>query len=770
MAISFGSELFRRRVPQFLGVYLAAGWAALEFTDFLVNRFVLSANLTDLALLAWAVMIPTVLLLAWVHGAPGRDEWTTAEKIGIPINVAVAALLMFVLFQGKDLGAATTAIKVETEEGETVERVIPKSEFRKRLALFFFDNESADTALDWLQYGIPWGLGDDLTQDLFLDVQLPNPVVGELSGMTTRLREAGYEDGLNVPLSLKRGIAEELHRDHFVTGSISSAEGQIAVTTQLYDTSRGKVIEERTFTGDDPFSLIDQISTQLRLDLEIPSQHVEDTRDLPISELHTQSLTAFRALVDALLAMTRNDWSGAAAKLENAVAEDPSYAGAHMVRFVAYLFLNDSETAMQALEAGLEHDYKLSERGQFAAKVAYYRLARQDMEKAQAVVGMWSELYPDDLAAHSVRAQLYAQAGELERAIESYERILELDPGQFDALRVIGEAYTQLGQYEAAESYYQQYAERFPDDARSFTPLGDLARLKGDHAEAKQHFERAQLLESGDVAVISDLAWAEYNLGDFERALDYMEEGLATSTTASQRAQAYEALLTYYQARGQSRRAIEYMHSYWEEISASQAPAQALVTKFGNLSTYVDAGMTRAAIDTLQAVKAQLSPPFDLLSAIGELSVAMALNDADRIEAALESAEQMIAGLGFEFFRFAQIRGSGRLLELQGDYQQAIVSYERALSLQPTSTHINNDIGRCQRLLGDLEAAEASLMRRLKVRPYSGLTNLELAKVYIDMGDRDRAIEHLETALRVWENADAGYERANEARQLLNGL
>jgi len=207
MAKSFLSELLRRRVPQFLGVYLATGWAALEFTDFLVNRYLLSPNLTDFVLLSWALLVPTILALAWYHGAPGRDKWTRAERVGIPLNLGLAAVLLFVVFRGADLGAATTSVMVENEAGETVERVIPKSEFRKHLAVFFFDNESADSTLDWLQYGIPWGLVDDLMQDVFIDIRTPTPPVEGESGMVERLRNAGYADGLRVPFALKRQIS-----------------------------------------------------------------------------------------------------------------------------------------------------------------------------------------------------------------------------------------------------------------------------------------------------------------------------------------------------------------------------------------------------------------------------------------------------------------------------------------------------------------------------------------------------------------------------------
>jgi len=161
MSKNIVKDLFRRRVPHILGAYFAGGWLVLEFTDWLVNRYLLSPHLTDFAILAWALMIPTVIMLAYFHGAPGPDSWTKIEKIGVPLNGVIAAIVLIVAFAGRDLGAATETITVEDEEGQTVERVIPKSEFRKSVANYYFDNVSGDTALDWLQYGVPAALRYD---------------------------------------------------------------------------------------------------------------------------------------------------------------------------------------------------------------------------------------------------------------------------------------------------------------------------------------------------------------------------------------------------------------------------------------------------------------------------------------------------------------------------------------------------------------------------------------------------------------------------------
>jgi len=109
---SFFRELLARRVPQFLGGYLAASWIIVEFLDWLVNRYPLSPYLVEFGLVAMASMIPTVALIAYFHGKPGRDRWTRVEKIGIPSNLVIAAALLFFIFQGRELGATTTTVTV----------------------------------------------------------------------------------------------------------------------------------------------------------------------------------------------------------------------------------------------------------------------------------------------------------------------------------------------------------------------------------------------------------------------------------------------------------------------------------------------------------------------------------------------------------------------------------------------------------------------------------------------------------------------------------
>ena len=44
---------------------------------------------------------------------------------------------------------------------------------------------------------------------------------------------AGFEELVNVPLSLAREIAEEQHREYFVMGTVATLNGEIEATVSL---------------------------------------------------------------------------------------------------------------------------------------------------------------------------------------------------------------------------------------------------------------------------------------------------------------------------------------------------------------------------------------------------------------------------------------------------------------------------------------------------------------------------------------------------------
>ena len=198
--------LLERRVPHILALYAGASWGLVEFVNFAVDEFLLSPHWIRVALVALLLLFPSVFMLAWFHGKPGKDvdEMPRTEKIGIPVNFVVCGTVLWALFGGEDLGAATTSITVENEDGEVVERDVAKPEFRKRTILFPLDpGDGLGEEESWLAYAVPGALAYDLSPDEFFE-----PIL--VYALRDRLEGLGFPDLLGIPTALKRELSEEV--------------------------------------------------------------------------------------------------------------------------------------------------------------------------------------------------------------------------------------------------------------------------------------------------------------------------------------------------------------------------------------------------------------------------------------------------------------------------------------------------------------------------------------------------------------------------------
>jgi tetratricopeptide (TPR) repeat protein/TolB-like protein len=704
-------------------------------------------------------MIPTVLILAYFHGARGQHRWNKAEKIIIPANIFLSAALLIFLFYGRDLGAATKTVIYIDDDGLTIERTIPKSEFRKKIALTYFDNETGDPELDWLQYGIVKALQIDLGQDLYLNVG---------AGFDPRLKQSGYLEGVGVPLTLKREIAQDRHLDYFVSGSFTEDNEEFTVNTSLYETKRMKLLKERSFTGKDIFKLADEISVQLKHDLDIPAYHIGETEDKPVTEMLTNSMSAFRlCVIGNYMNDIKSDWIKASDYLKQAVDDDPTFAYAWFDLSTAYMQLNQGEKAEKAIRSAMQHDYKLSEKDKFEAKYIYYYIYKQDQDMVFSLAKRRVELFPEDIQGHEWLAGIYKGRNQLDEALSEYELMLDLDPELYNYLQEIAKIYVSKGEFEKALDFYKQYANQFPDNPDSFTAIGDLYKNLGDHEQAKAYYKKAILIEPENIRVLITLAGIESDLGNFKQALEQYHEILELCKTPNQRSQVFRSFRQYYEMRGQFNRALDYIQRAKAEDEKYMAPVQLLLNDVGYLETYINAGKQSFAFEALKKMEGKVVPFLEKLLSLGYMQVYLAIEDADNAEKTIEGLEEFIKSWGIESFRYFIFFAQGRINEIRGGYEQAILDYQKSFEHAPTEFMILESMGRCFRKLKEYEKAEKSLQDALKIRPFNPRFNYEIALVYWDWGNKEKALAHLNRALYVWEEADPEYKLAREARAKL---
>ncbi|MDP6936909.1 MAG: hypothetical protein QGF36_05695 [Candidatus Marinimicrobia bacterium] len=99
-----------------------AGTSLILFIEYLVDKYQFPSQYPTLALFALVGILPSVIILSYFHGAPGKDEWTKVEQIGIPINVLFIAVILFfgdslhIWEAHKDLGIPITKKELDAEK------------------------------------------------------------------------------------------------------------------------------------------------------------------------------------------------------------------------------------------------------------------------------------------------------------------------------------------------------------------------------------------------------------------------------------------------------------------------------------------------------------------------------------------------------------------------------------------------------------------------------------------------------------------------------
>jgi len=119
------------------------------------------------------------------------------------------------------------------------------------------------------------------------------------------------------------------------------------------------------------------------------------------------------------------------------------------------------------------------------------------------------------------------QAGDLERAIRDYRRVLEERPRDPDALHMLGVALAQSGRPGEGVPLIRSAVERFPERGLVHFNLGNALAASEQHAEALAAYRRAAELLSDRPDVHEAVCQTALQIGRYEEALAGAERALA---------------------------------------------------------------------------------------------------------------------------------------------------------------------------------------------------------------------------------------------------
>ena len=776
------TRIWQRRVPQIVGLYLLSSWALLEFVDWGVRQYALSPTISSFVVTLLLLLLPSVAWLAWRHGAPGPDGWSSADFTVTLANLVVAALVLGSTFGGEELGAATTTKVLEDGEGNRVERAVPKESMVRKVQIVGFDNESGDPELDWLSFGIPVAVGRDLGQDAFVRVMGP----AEQSGSAVRsLDLEGYAPPYEaVPLSLLRDVAERSGVDRFLAGQFRRNEDTLLVDTRLYDTHNSRIVATRSYRSIEPLEIVDQLSIDLRRDLGVPEWQIEKALDLPVSELVTASPEAFRlyvlALVHCLSYIPR--YEACLDGVERALEHDPTSAELLASAGIMSWYFGDQDVALEMLGEAMRRSYKLSERERLYQQAFYQEVVEQDVEGAVRTLEYWAELYPEDPGPWRYLSETLRDAGDREGQIEALREVIAIDPSDPSALSDISVAFIRTRAADSALVYFGLAQDRWPSSSSAYTGAAMLLAATGRLEEARDELKRALLLAPGDGSAERMLFALDLRSGRFAEASgDLARFPRDTESTfndlwllASQQFLAYET--------GRFHR-VEELHRQFIDAGMDAGNVLQVVVSapfFPFLFFAEEGGRGVAALEEIEALRSRVEPPYSHAVDFAAARIHVERDELDEARESLRRVEEMNASLGGELFESIRIDGlRAGIVQLEdGNCERAIALFDKSIEelsvywqaetiYDPVVARLPVERIGCLRSLGRLEEAEEALVDLINRFPGSAMLRLEAARVYAAQGRTDDAIAELETARETWSEADPEYIPAREARELL---
>lgn len=341
----------------------------------------------------------------------------------------------------------------------------------RSLAVLPLDNLSGDPSQEYFADGMT----DELTTEI---ARIPNLRI------VSRTSVMAYSD-LHHPIP---EIARQLGVDAIVKGSIVRSGDRIRITAQLIDARTDRYLWAQSFEGParDVLSLQDsvarQIAAQARLVLAPPSPRP------PVNP------AAYDAYLRGRYFFNKQDFSHSLQSFQQAIALDPTYAGA----YAGYASALDAATtfgigtpdqlmpkALAAAQRAIQLDPQNGEA--YTELGSIQTIFSWDWTAAGQNLTRGIELNPSDAVAEFKYAIFLEAIDSPSEAVGHMRRALTLDPLSFLMSRRLGVALYLARDYDAALAQLNRAAEMEHDPGSIDNYMSLIYEQKGQHDEAIEY-------------------------------------------------------------------------------------------------------------------------------------------------------------------------------------------------------------------------------------------------------------------------------------------
>ncbi|NQT64387.1 MAG: hypothetical protein HQ556_15605 [Candidatus Marinimicrobia bacterium] len=530
-------ELRNRRVFRAVAVYLGVGFALLEAADIVVPMLGLPGFVVKAVFWLLIAGFPVAIGLAWtfqftpegLRRSPKSGEKQTEEQKPFTGNSVIIVLLLVIvglLAYPRIQSPPPTDLATINKQADSLDA--------KAVAVLPFTNFSASEEDAYFADGIH----DDILTQLSKIRDL------RIISRTTMIKYKSSD------LSISE-IAKEVGAANILEGSVRRAGDQVRIVAQLIKAKSDEHLWAETYDREyaDIFAIQTDVARKIASALKsaLTPEEEQQLEDIPTSNM---------AAYDYFLKgnhfwYTKTTEEGnlkAVAMYEEAIKLDPDFGLAYARQSVAHSVLFQSPDWDPSRERK-ELARNTLERAKLLipnhpevhfAQGIFYQWCLDDPASAILEFEIAAEGQPGNGETAKHLGELYARAGNWLKAKIYLERSYELEPDGIGNAGWLAGYYSLVGDNKTADIYYKLAIQSYPENATAYRFYAmQLKNAYGDMEGARRIFNEGVLNSDSPSLLASNRAQLEIDSGDYEAALNIIQEDYSGEFSAFHKSRIY---------------------------------------------------------------------------------------------------------------------------------------------------------------------------------------------------------------------------------------
>ena len=715
---------------------------------------------------------------------PRRETFAVAlirKKLFIPALVVALAVIAVIIWQLILQKEAVFTPKIENS-----------------VAIINFENLTGDKNYDIYKKSIPNLLITSLENTGYFYV-----VTWER--MRDLLKQMGKKDVEFIDSDLGFELCRREGIKALVLGSLNKAGDVFVTDVKVLDVETKRLLRSASSRGEGVDSIlvtqIDELSRDISQGVGISEQKIEATQQ-QITDVTTTSMEAYKNFLIGKEYYEKNYVEEAHQYLKKATELDSTFAVAHLYLGYVYGAMGNTPASNTYYSKAKQYSIKSTEKERLYIKAAYTGSVEQDLDKQFNIIEQIARKYPKEKLVYSYFGNYYDNKHLYDKAIEEFNKALQLDPNDGYALQGLANTYINSEDYENALKYLSKYASFFPHDAKPYNSIGTVYFKMGRLDQALENYKKALSIKSNFHPSYFRIASVYALKEDYNEAIRWLNELISLYPEFSPGTGPKWLCSVYYWMTGKIKKAINMIDKArdtakavenqtflggidlckaifylgmgdlerserlvrnwvdydWNFNRSSEAYNAAYYLFLSGLLEIKKGRITSAKArlaemktiipDLPPSIRENISYLSDLyngyiLLEVGATDEAIAISEKAVPTAIIDIGVVHIGYYGFPFM-YASIKDVlARAYVKKGEFDKAIAEYERLITFDPNSKDRRN------------------------IHPKY---HYRLARLYEERGWPGKAIEQYEKFLDLWKDADPGIAEVEDAKKRLAGL